>query len=66
MSHHLAMLDGHWSSAKGDIKYLACHVNLYNHVTEGSSNFLIGSSSSYITTLPSLIAIGIAVVEIFS
>ena len=44
MSHHLALSDGHWSSASGDIKYLTCHVTLQNKVTEGSSNFINGSS----------------------
>ena len=64
MSHHL--FGGHWSSASGDIKYLTCHVSLQNHVIEGSSNFLSGSFSWYITTaLSSLVLIGIAVVEMF-
>ena len=26
VNHHLAMFDGHWLSASGDIKYLICHV----------------------------------------
>ena len=55
VSHHLAMFGGHWSSASGDIKYLTCHVTLQNHVIEGSSNFY---------KWPSLVAIGIVIVEI--
>ena len=49
------MFGGHWSSASGDIKYLTCHVTLQNHVIEGSSNFY---------KWPSLVAIGIVIVEI--
>ena len=64
MSHNLAMFGGHWSSASGDIEYLKCHVILQNDVIEGSSNFMSGSSSWYVTTLPSLVSIGILVVEI--
>ena len=56
-------LGGYWSSAKGDTNYLICHVMLQNHVNEGSCNLLSGSSSCYVTTLPSLVVIGIVVVE---
>ena len=63
MSHLVAMFDGHWSSASGDIKYLTCHMTLQNHVIDGSSNFINGSSSGYITTLPSLMAIAMLVVK---
>ena len=55
-------LGGHWSHASGDRKYLICHVTSQNREIEGSGNFL--SSSWYATTLPSLVAIGIVVVEI--
>ena len=64
MSHHLAIFGGHWSSASGDIKCLTCHVTLQNHVTEGSSNFLSGSSFLYMINMPSFVAICIVVVEI--
>ena len=64
VSHHLAMFGGHWSSASGDVKYLTCHVTLKNYVIEGSVNFVSGSSSWYITTLPSLVATGIIAVQI--
>ena len=59
-----SMFGGHLSSTSGDIKYLICHVTSQNHVFEGSCNFLSGSFSWYVTTLPSLVAIGIVVVEI--
>ena len=45
-------------------KYLTCHVTLQNHVIDGSSNFISGSSSWYITTLASLEAIAMLVVKI--
>ena len=64
MSHHLAMFGEHCSNASGNIKYLTFHVTLQNHVIEGSTNFMSGSSSWYITTLPSLVVIGIVVREI--
>ena len=57
-SHNLEMFGGHWSNARGDKKYLMCYV------IEGSSNSMCESSSRYVTTLPSLVAIGIVVVEI--
>ena len=55
---------GHWYSANGDIKYLTCDVTSQNHVIEGSCKFLSGSSSWYVTSLPSLVAMGIVVVDI--
>ena len=45
VSHHLAMLGGHWPSASGDIKYLSCHETSQNHVTEGWCNFMRANSS---------------------
>ena len=38
--------------------------DLKNHGIEGSSKFMSGSSSSYVTTLLSLVGISIVVVEI--
>ena len=62
MSHYLG---DHRSSTRGDIKYLTYHVTLQNYVIDGPSNFMSGSSSWYITTLPNLVAIGIVKLEIF-
>ena len=73
--HHLVIFGGHWSNASGDIKYLICHVTSQNFVIEGSFNFMSGSATipmatklgrmvAYVTTLPSLVAIGIVVAEI--
>ena len=56
------MFGGH---SENDIKHFICHVILQNHVIEGSCNFMNGSSSMYVTILPSLLAIGIVVLEIF-
>ena len=63
-SHYIPMFGGHWANTSGDRKYLICHVTSQNQVIEGSSNFLSGSPSWYVTTLPSLVVIGIVVVEI--
>ena len=63
VSHNLAMFGGYWFSASGDMKYLICHVISQNYVIEGSSNFTKGSSSLYISTLSSFVAIGIVLVE---
>ena len=38
MSHYLAVFGGYWSSARGDKKYLICHVTSENHVIERLSN----------------------------
>ena len=54
----------HWSSASGNIKYLTIHLTLQNHLIEEPSNFISGSSSWHITTLPSFLAITFVVVEI--
>ena len=64
VSYHLAMLGGQWFIVIGGVKYLICHVTSQKNVIEGSSNFMSGSSSWYVTTLPSLVAISIVVVEI--
>ena len=63
MSHHLAIFDGHCSSAIEDIKYLMCHVTSQNHLIERSSSFVSGILSWHATTLPSLVVIVIVVVE---
>ena len=47
------------------MKYVTRHVTLQYHVIEGSSNFMSGSFLWYITTLPSLVALGTVVVEKF-
>ena len=62
MGHHLAQFDGNCSNSSGDKKYLTCYVILQNHVIEGSSNFMSGSSSWFTTNLLILVAIGIVVV----
>ena len=61
VSHHLAM----FGRASGDTKYLIFHVISKNHVTEGSCKFMSGMSLFYSTILPSLVAIGIVLVEMF-
>ena len=58
-----ATISDHWSNAGVDI-YLTSHVTSSNQVMEELCNFMSGSSSLYLNTLPSLIDIGIVVVEI--
>ena len=57
--HHFTMLEGHLSSARGNIRYWFCNVTSQDDVTEGSYGFMDGSSSLYVTTLSSLVVIGI-------
>ena len=61
---HLGMFGGHWSSASGDKKYIICQVTSQKQVIEISGNFIGGSSSLYVTTLPSLVARGIVIVDV--
>ena len=44
--------------------YLICHVALKDHPIKGSYDFMEESSSLYVTTLLSLMAIGLKVVKI--
>ena len=45
--------------------HLICHVKLQDHMIKQSCDFMGAKSSLYVTTLPSLVAIGIVVVEMF-
>ena len=62
--HLLAMFDAHRSSASGNITYLICHMTSQDHVIERSCEVTDGSTPLYVTVQPSLMAIGIVVVEI--
>ena len=62
--YHLPMFGGHWSSASGDVIYLTRHVTSQNHVIERPRNFLDWISSWHVITLPSVVVIGIMVVQI--
>ena len=64
VSHHLAMFGDHWSSASGNIKYLIFHVTSQNHLIEGSCKFMNETSLLYVTTMPSLVTIGIVVISL--
>ena len=65
VSHHFAMFGEYWSNSSGDIKYFVCHLTAQNPVIEGSSNFMSWNSSQYVTTLLSLVTIGIVAIEMF-
>ena len=59
-----SMFSGHCSSTSGDIEYSKYYMASQNQVIEGLCNFKTGSSLWYVSTLPSLVAIVIVVVEI--
>ena len=60
----MPMFDGNSSSSSGDIKYLNLKLLIKTTWFEGSSNFMSGSYSWYVTNLPDLVAIDIAVVQV--
>ena len=66
---HLAQFGVHRSPSSGDI-YLICYKTLHDHLIDGSYKYMGGNSSQYslwyVATLPSLVAIGIVVVEMFA
>ena len=45
--------------------YLICQMTSNDHMIEGSHDIMVGSSSLYVTTQPSLENIGIEVVNMF-
>ena len=63
VSHLPAVFGGHWSNTSEDIAYLIYHVTPQDHMIEGSRNFMSGTALLHVTTLPSLVVIGILVVE---
>ena len=64
MSYHPAKFGGHSHSGSGVIRNLVCHVILQDHVVTRSCDFVGESPSWYVTTLQSLVTIGIVIVEI--
>ena len=48
------------------IKYLICHMTSQKKVIKESYNFMSGNFSWYVTALPSLVAIVVEIVQIFS
>ena len=63
VSQHLANFDGHRHCGSGDM-FLICHVTHCDHCLKGCNDFTSGSPSYKVTTMPSLLAIGLAVEEI--
>ena len=57
-SYHPPNFGDHSHCGSGTIIILVCHVISQNHVIKGSSEFLGRSPSRKVTTLPSLMAIG--------
>ena len=64
MSYHSAKFGGHRHSCSGEKMILVCHVISKDRLIKGSYDFMGGSPSSKVTTLPNLMAIGIVVMEI--
>ena len=64
VSDHFSKFSGHRPCGSRVITHLIFHVILKDHVIKGACQFLKGSSSVYIPTLPSLVALGIVVVDI--
>ena len=65
VSNHFVVFGGYSSGAIGYVKYLICCVTSRNHVIGGSSNFINGDPWWYVTILPILVGIGIAVIDMF-
>ena len=63
-SHHLAEFGGHRHSGSGVTMVLVCHKISQDRITKESCNFMGGTASQYVTTLSSLVAIGIMIVAI--
>ena len=61
---HPAKFGGHSHSGSGVIMNLVCHLILQDNMIKGACDCMGGRFSWYVTTLPSLVAIGIVVVEI--
>ena len=61
-SQHLACCAVNTSYAGGDM-YFTCHVTQQDHSIEMSCIFMGKSSSQYVTTLKSLLTIGILIVK---
>ena len=64
VTHYLAKFNDHMLCHSKDITYLICHVTLQDHEIKESSDFIEGSSSLYVTILPSLVAVVILIVDI--
>ena len=64
MSYHPAKFGGRSHSGSGVIRKLVCHMILKDHVVKGSCDFMGGNHSWSVTTLQSLVTIGIVLVEI--
>ena len=64
VSYHLAKLVDHRPGCSRDITDLIFHVTLQDHVIKELCEFMEGSSSLHIPTLPSLAATRIMIVDI--
>ena len=64
MSYHSAKCGGHRFFSSRDIMIFICHVALQDHVIRALCDFMSRSPSSYVTILPSFVAVGTVIVKI--
>ena len=63
---YLSKFGSHRSWGSGDILFFICHVTSCGHVIEGSRNFAGNGPSTFLTSLPIVVAISLVEVEIWS
>ena len=61
MTHHLTEFHGHRPCGSSDTMYLICNVTLQDQLIKESCDFVKGSSSLFVTILPSLMVMVIVV-----
>ena len=64
VSQHHVKFGGHKHIASREINVFVYHVTLQDHVIKPLCGFLVWSTLRYVTTLPSVVAIGSVVVKI--
>ena len=61
---HITKFNGHRPCGSRNVTHLICHMTLQLHVIKGFCDFMERSSTLYVTTLSSSVAVVILVVEI--
>ena len=63
MGYHSVKFGGQRRSGRGNIMGFVCRMILKDHMIKRLNDFMVRSSSRYVTILPSLVAIDPVVVE---
>ena len=63
MGYHSVKFGGQRRSGRGNIVGFVCRMILKDHMIKRLNDFMVRSSSRYVTILPSLVAIDPVVVE---